>query len=67
MGQAWVDEALRINHEKHLAGEVNPSWEVCLESACPIIVARFKKPKIKEIEEEGESNGNAAGGRRPRP
>jgi len=45
LGQAIVDEAKRINHERHLAGEFDPSWQLCLQEAQKIVVPKFMSVK----------------------
>lgn len=41
LGQAIVDEAKKILHERHLAGEVDPSWQECLQEAQKTVIERM--------------------------
>jgi hypothetical protein len=47
LGQAIVDEAKRINHQRHLDGEFDPSWQLCLQEAQKIVVPKFMSVKEK--------------------
>jgi hypothetical protein len=45
LGQAIVDEAKRICHQRHLDGELDPSWQTCLQESQRIVVPRFMNVK----------------------
>jgi hypothetical protein len=47
LGEAIVQEAKRLLHEKHLAGEFDPSWQTCLQMAQKIVIPRFVNVKRK--------------------
>ena len=47
LGQAIVDEAKRINHQRHLHGEFDPSWQLCLQEAQKIMLPKFMSVKEK--------------------
>jgi hypothetical protein len=54
LGKAIVQEAKRLLHEKHLAGEFDPSWQSCLQEAQKIVI-----PKFMNVKKEGRyTNGN---------
>jgi hypothetical protein len=41
LGEAIVREAKRLLHEKHLAGEFDPSWQTCLQMAQRNVIPQF--------------------------
>ena len=45
LGEAIVQEAKRLLHEKHLAGEFDPSWQSCLQEAQKIVIPKFLNVK----------------------
>ena len=47
LGQAIVDEAKRINHQRHLDGEFDPDWQSCLQQAQKIVLPKFVSVKEK--------------------
>ena len=57
LGQAIVDEAKRINHQRHLNGELDPSWSECLQQAQKIVIPKFIGNEDKE--KGGSTNGSA--------
>jgi hypothetical protein len=60
LGQAIVDEAKRICHQRHLDGEFDPSWQSCLQLAQKVVVPKFMNVK-QEGEEGRNENGNGKG------
>ena len=54
LGEAIVQEAKRLLHEKHLSGEFDPSWQSCLQEAQKIVIPKF----INVKKEGGYTNGN---------
>jgi hypothetical protein len=59
LGQAIVDEAKRINHQRHLDGELDPPWSECLQEAQKIVI-----PKFMNVKKEGRyTNGNGKNGK----
>jgi hypothetical protein len=54
LGEAILQEAKRLLHEKHLAGEFDPRWQSCLQEAQKIVI-----PKFMNVKKEGRyTNGN---------
>ena len=47
LGQAIVDEAKRICHQRHLDGEFDPDWQSCLQQARKIMLPKFMSVKEK--------------------
>src|SRR4029453_8659126 len=47
LGEAIVLEAKKLLHEKHLAGEFDPSWQSCLQEAQKIVLQKFITAKRK--------------------
>ena len=45
LGEAIVLEAKKLLHEKHLAGEFDPSWQSCLQEAQKIVIPKFMNVK----------------------
>jgi hypothetical protein len=54
LGEAIVQEAKLLLHEKHLSGEFDPSWHTCLQESQKIVIPRFVNVK----REGGYTNGN---------
>ena len=47
LGAQIVAEAKRINHQRHLDGELDPSWSECLQQAQKIMLPKFMSVKEK--------------------
>jgi hypothetical protein len=45
LGEAIVLEAKKLLHEKHLAGEFDPSWHTCLQESQKIVIPKFMNVK----------------------
>lgn len=58
LGQAILAEAKRINHQRHIDGELDPDWQQCLQQAQRTVMEKFLDEQ-RAKQKGGHANGTA--------